>query len=90
MAHAGMIAVPNYQDNLYHRLWCVYAAWREKIAPSTMAFSTKEIFIASRLKVYVGLAHTLAPAGKCRAKTARCSDAEDEVRRLYSTLAIEA
>jgi len=58
-----MIAVPNYQDNLYQRLWCVY-----------------EIFMASQLKVYVGLAHTLAPAGKCTARTARCSNEEDEAR----------
>lgn len=58
-----MIAVPNYQDNLYQRLWCVY-----------------EIFMASQLKVYVGLAHTLAPAGKCTARTARCSNDEDEAR----------
>lgn len=40
---------------------------------------SKEIFMASQLKVYVGLAHTLAPAGKCTARTARCSNAEDEV-----------
>lgn len=58
-----MLAVPNYQDNLYQRLWCVY-----------------EIFMASQLKVYVGLAQTLAPAGKCKARTARCSNSEDEAR----------
>ena len=34
--------------------------------------------MASQLKVYVGLAQTLAPAGKCTARTARCSNAEDE------------
>ncbi|CAJ1382753.1 unnamed protein product, partial [Effrenium voratum] len=61
--YGRMVAVPNYQDNLYQRLWCVY-----------------EIFMASQLKVYVSLAHTLAPAGKCTARTARCSDAADEAR----------
>ena len=24
----GMVAVPNYQDNLYQRLWCVYVSWQ--------------------------------------------------------------
>ncbi|CAE7255961.1 mcfS [Symbiodinium pilosum] len=58
-----MVAVPNYQDNLYQRLWCVY-----------------EIFMASQLKVYVSLAHTLAPAGKVHARNAGCSNADDEAR----------
>ena len=34
--------------------------------------------MASQLKVYVGLAQTLAPAGTCKARTARCSNSEDE------------
>lgn len=42
--------------------------------------------MASQLKVYVGLAHTLAPAGKCTARTARCSNEEDEdYRKTLST-----
>ncbi|CAE7252548.1 mcfS [Symbiodinium necroappetens] len=58
-----MVAVPNYQDNLYQRLWCVY-----------------EIFMATQLRVYVSLAHTLAPAGKVHARNAGCSNVDDEAR----------
>ena len=50
----------------------------ETCCPDFCTSQPEEIFMASRLKVYVGLAHTLAPAGKCTARTARCSDAEDE------------
>ena len=43
--------------------------------------------MASQLKVYVGLAHTLAPAGKCTARTARCSNDEDEARPTHPSFA---
>ena len=36
--------------------------------------------MASQLKVYVSLAHTLAPAGKVHARNAGCSNADDEAR----------
>lgn len=84
-----MIAVPNYQDNLYQRLWCVYAIWliwlwspccQYNDCSTILESQSEEIFMASQLKVYVGLAHTLAPAGKCTARTARCSNDEDEAR----------
>ena len=34
--------------------------------------------MASQLKVYVSLAHTLAPAGKVHARNAACSNSDDE------------
>ena len=39
---------------------------------------TEEIFMATQLRVYVSLAHTLAPAGKVHARNAGCSNVDDE------------